>query len=252
MTLPRAPAPPAAAHAGAAPPGRRDPARASTTSSRRCSCARASTSRSRSPRCPASCSTPASRCARRCAELADLGVPGVILFGVPAHKDADGLRRVGSRRHRAARAARPARRGRRRRSCCMADLCLDEYTDHGHCGVLDRRRRRSTTTPPSSSTREVARRAGRGRRRHRRAERDDGRPGRRHPRRARRRRATTRRRSWPTRPSTPRRCTGRSATRSTCTIAGGGDRKGYQQDSRNAPRGARGDARSTSPRAPTW
>ena len=43
-----------------------------------------------------------------------------------------------------------------------------------------------------------------------------------------------RRRSSPTRPSTRRRCTARSATRSTCTIAGGGDRKGYQQDWRNA------------------
>ena len=34
----------------------------------------------------------------------------------------------------------------------MADLCLDEYTDHGHCGVLDRPAARSTTTPPSSAT----------------------------------------------------------------------------------------------------
>ena len=32
----------------------------------------------------------------------------------------------------------------------MADCCLDEYTDHGHCGVAHARRARSTTTPPSS------------------------------------------------------------------------------------------------------
>ena len=34
----------------------------------------------------------------------------------------------------------------------MADLCLDEYTDHGHCGLLTADGRRSTTTPPSSAT----------------------------------------------------------------------------------------------------
>ena len=34
----------------------------------------------------------------------------------------------------------------------MADLCLDEFTDHGHCGVLGDRRVASTTTPRSSGT----------------------------------------------------------------------------------------------------
>ena len=69
------------------------------------------------------------------AELAGLGVPAVILFGVPARKDAEGsgawdpegivqlaladLRaEVGDD------------------LVVMADLCVDEYTDHGHCGVL--------------------------------------------------------------------------------------------------------------------
>src|SRR5579885_1996135 len=67
--------------------------------------------------------------------LADLGVPGLILFGVPLVKDATGSQawdpqgivqvalgdvkdEVGDR------------------MVVMADLCLDEYTDHGHCGVL--------------------------------------------------------------------------------------------------------------------
>ena len=30
----------------------------------------------------------------------------------------------------------------------MADLCLDEFTDHGHCGVLDRRRGRRQRRHP--------------------------------------------------------------------------------------------------------
>jgi porphobilinogen synthase len=69
-------------------------------------------------------------------ELADLGIPGVILFGVPAHKDAegsgawdpDGIVQV---------ALRDLRDEVGDRLVLIADLCVDEYTDHGHCGVLD-------------------------------------------------------------------------------------------------------------------
>ena len=69
-------------------------------------------------------------------ELAELGVPGVILFGVPAQKDptgseawnADGVVQV---------ALRDLRDEVGDRLVLLADLCLDEYTDHGHCGVLD-------------------------------------------------------------------------------------------------------------------
>ncbi len=74
----------------------------------------------------------------------------------------------------------------------MADLCLDEFTDHGHCGVLDRRRRGRQRRDPGDLRRDGAR-AGRRRRRRGRPERDDGRPGRRDPRGARRRRAPRRR-----------------------------------------------------------
>ena len=67
--------------------------------------------------------------------LVSLGVPGLILFGVPVHKDAegsgawdpDGVVQV------ALRAVRDAVGD---ELVLMADLCLDEYTDHGHCGVL--------------------------------------------------------------------------------------------------------------------
>ena len=67
-----------------------------------------------------------------------------------------------------------------------ADLCLDEYTDHGHCGVL-----RADGTVDNDATDRAVRpycsRAGGCGRRRRCAERDDGRPSRRHPRRARHR-----------------------------------------------------------------
>src|SRR3954468_16601141 len=68
--------------------------------------------------------------------LADLGIPAVILFGVPATKDAtgssadarDGVVQV---------ALRNLRDESGDELVLMADDCLDEYTDHGHCGVLD-------------------------------------------------------------------------------------------------------------------
>ena len=62
----------------------------------------------------------------------------------------------------------------------IADLCLDEYTDHGHCGVLDDR-----GEVDNDATLVLLRRGrhrpGRGRRPPCGPERDDGRPGRRHP-----------------------------------------------------------------------
>ncbi len=67
--------------------------------------------------------------------LAELGIPGVILFGVPETRDAEGSRawdpdgivQV---------ALADLRDDVGDSIVVMADLCLDEYTDHGHCGVL--------------------------------------------------------------------------------------------------------------------
>jgi len=75
---------------------------------------------------------------REVAELRSLGVGAVILFGVPAYKDpegsqawaADGIVQV---------ALRDLRDDVGDDLVLMADLCLDEYTSHGHCGVLDDR-----------------------------------------------------------------------------------------------------------------
>jgi len=68
-------------------------------------------------------------------ELAELGIPAVILFGIPARKDGegseawnpDGIVQV---------ALRDLRDELGDDLVLMADLCLDEYTDHGHCGLL--------------------------------------------------------------------------------------------------------------------
>jgi porphobilinogen synthase len=69
------------------------------------------------------------------AALVDLGVPGVILFGVPEKKDErgsgawdpDGIVQV---------ALRELRDSFGDSIVLMSDLCLDEYTSHGHCGLL--------------------------------------------------------------------------------------------------------------------
>jgi porphobilinogen synthase len=68
-------------------------------------------------------------------ELVDLGIPGVILFGVPERKDPEGsgawdpegIVQV---------ALSELRSDFGDELVLIADLCLDEYTDHGHCGVL--------------------------------------------------------------------------------------------------------------------
>ncbi|WP_267244944.1 porphobilinogen synthase [Streptomyces sp. PR69] len=75
-------------------------------------------------------------------EAAEAGVSGIMLFGVPeeAKKDAagtagtdpDGILQVAIRDVKAEVGDALA---------VMSDLCLDEYTDHGHCGVLDERGR---------------------------------------------------------------------------------------------------------------
>ena len=67
--------------------------------------------------------------------LVSLGVPGLILFGVPERKDAQGSGAWDPQGvvQVALRAVRDAVGD---ELVLMADLCLDEYTDHGHCGIL--------------------------------------------------------------------------------------------------------------------
>jgi porphobilinogen synthase len=70
--------------------------------------------------------------------LCNLGVPALVLFGIPEHKDAegsqawapDGIVQV---------ALASLREELGSEMVLIADLCLDEYTGHGHCGLLDDR-----------------------------------------------------------------------------------------------------------------
>ncbi len=69
-------------------------------------------------------------------EAVAAGVGGVMLFGVPAVRDAVGSGAVAPEGV-LNRAIREAARASAGRITVQADLCLDEFTDHGHCGVLD-------------------------------------------------------------------------------------------------------------------
>jgi porphobilinogen synthase len=68
-------------------------------------------------------------------ELAGLGIPGLILFGVPVNKDATGSQ-AWDRNGIVQLALRDLRDEVGDTLVVVADLCLDEYTDHGHCGVV--------------------------------------------------------------------------------------------------------------------
>lgn len=68
-------------------------------------------------------------------EIEELGISGVILFGIPDHKDAkgsqayaeDGIIQRGVRK---IKSLHP-------NLLVVTDVCMCEYTDHGHCGILD-------------------------------------------------------------------------------------------------------------------
>ena len=114
------------------------------------------------------------------AEAVELGLGGIMLFGIPETRDAvgsagidpDGILNRGIEAVRAEVGD---------ELVIMSDLCLDEFTDHGHCGVLD-----AKGNVDNDATLEIygrhGRRAGGGRRPHARPLGHDGRPGRRRPR----------------------------------------------------------------------
>jgi len=70
-----------------------------------------------------------------CREVEQLGLPGVILFGLPDQKDATGSE-ASSATGSVQRAIEAIRRA-KLNLLVITDVCLCEYTDHGHCGVVE-------------------------------------------------------------------------------------------------------------------
>jgi porphobilinogen synthase len=74
------------------------------------------------------------RAVEECKEIRDLGIPGVILFGIPDHKDP-----VGSDAYADDGIIQTALRTLKEEVpglLLMTDVCFCEYTDHGHCGII--------------------------------------------------------------------------------------------------------------------
>jgi porphobilinogen synthase len=77
----------------------------------------------------------ADQIAEECREVESLGIPGVILFGLPEKKDAQGKSSL-----LADGVVQRAIEGIKRAKLdvvVITDVCLCEYTDHGHCGLVD-------------------------------------------------------------------------------------------------------------------
>jgi porphobilinogen synthase len=75
------------------------------------------------------------RLAAEAREASDLGIPAVLLFGIPEHKDP-----VGSESHASDGIIQRALKTLRDSGTdllLITDVCLCEYTDHGHCGILN-------------------------------------------------------------------------------------------------------------------
>ena len=168
---------------------------------------------------------------KEAAEIAATGVTAFMLFGVPERKDAEGSEAwnpdgIGQR------ALRALREELGDDHVVIADLCLDEYTDHGHCGVLDddgnvdndatlERYRRIAVAQAEAGAHMVGP-----------SGMMDGQVGG-DPRRARREPVTSGRRSWRTRRSSRAPSTGRSARRPSAR-RGSAIGAGYQMDPANA------------------
>ena len=82
---------------------------------------------------------------REAKEIAGLGIPSVILFGIPEHKDPVGMENfaddgIVQQAIQEIKAAVPE-------MVVVTDVCLCEYTDHGHCGILNRGENQSDGLP---------------------------------------------------------------------------------------------------------
>ena len=88
------------------------------------------------PSMPGICQLSVDEALEEAAKAAAAGISGVLLFGIPASKDPIGAENfdddgIIQRAVRALKAVRPE-------LLVITDVCLCEYTDHGHCGVLNR------------------------------------------------------------------------------------------------------------------
>ena len=134
--LPPLPPPPPAPHRSAPRARARDGRSRRRSSCCRCSCASGTGVRqpvSSMPGVSPDVGRRDARATRRAA--AEAGVGGVLLFGIPDHKDDEGSRARGTTQGPVQRAVRALKRE-LPQLVVITDVCMCEYTDHGHCGIL--------------------------------------------------------------------------------------------------------------------
>ena len=72
---------------------------------------------------------------QECREVESLGIPAVILFGLPETKDPRGASSLGA--YGVVQRAIEGIRKANLKLLVITDVCLCEYTDHGHCGIIE-------------------------------------------------------------------------------------------------------------------
>jgi porphobilinogen synthase len=77
----------------------------------------------------------ADKVVEECREIEHLGIPGVMLFGLPEFKDPRGTSSTSATG--VVQSAIEAIRKANLKLLVLTDVCLCEYTDHGHCGVIE-------------------------------------------------------------------------------------------------------------------
>ncbi len=186
---------------------------------------------------------------RAAADAVAAGVGGLMLFGVPRDEDKDPTGAVGVDPDGILNVAlRDLAKDLGDATVLMADTCLDEFTDHGHCGVLDAAGRVDNDATNLRYVELAVAQAESGA--HvRRPQRHDGRPGGRHPRRA--RRGRPRRRLDPGLRGQVRLGVLRPVPRSGVVQPGGGPGARINRTRATSARPCT-RSNSTSTRAPTW
>jgi porphobilinogen synthase len=84
---------------------------------------------------PGICQQSADQIVEECREVEALGIPGVILFGLPEKKDSRGASSLAA--DGVVQKAIEVIRKAKLKLLVITDVCLCEYTDHGHCGVIE-------------------------------------------------------------------------------------------------------------------
>lgn len=88
------------------------------------------------PSMPGIYNIPLSEVVNEAKEIAELGIPAVIIFGVPAFKDAEGSSSYGEIDV-VQEAVRRIKAELGDELVVITDVCMCEYTSHGHCGIVD-------------------------------------------------------------------------------------------------------------------